>query len=140
MPIPQRRLELETVWECTRCGARVASGRLTSRCPNCENDALDVRYDYDALAQYLPGLLRDRDFDMWRYLEVLPLRDPANIVTMGEGGTPLLQVGNLGLMLGRSRVYIKDERQGPTGSFKDRQASLAISAMKEAGITECVVA
>jgi threonine synthase len=59
---------------------------------------------------------------------------------MGEGGTPLLHATNLGMMLGRSRIYIKDERQGPTGSFKDRQAALAISVMKEQGVTEAVVA
>ena len=101
---------------------------------------LEVRYDTSALRAVLPSLLRERPFNMWRYLELLPLRDPANIVSMGEGGTPLIQAGSLGLMLGRSRIFIKDERQGPTGSFKDRQASLAVSVMKEAGLTECVVA
>ncbi|MBL8056110.1 MAG: pyridoxal-phosphate dependent enzyme, partial [Anaerolineales bacterium] len=60
--------------------------------------------------------------------------------TLGEGNTPLLPVTNLGLMLGRPHIYIKDERQNPTGSFKDRQAALAVSVMKEAGITEAVVA
>jgi threonine synthase len=77
---------------------------------------------------------------MWRYWDLLPVHDPANILTKGEGGTPLLHATNLGMMLGRSHVYVKDERQGPTGSFKDRQASLAISVMKEQGITEAVVA
>jgi len=59
---------------------------------------------------------------------------------MGEGGTPLLKAENLGMMLGHPHLYFKDERQGPTSSFKDRQASLAISVLKEAGITEAVVA
>jgi threonine synthase len=77
---------------------------------------------------------------MWRYRELLPLRNPANIVSMGEGGTPLVQSVNMGTMLGHDQIFVKDERQGPTGSFKDRQASLAISAMKEAGIMEAVVA
>jgi threonine synthase len=77
---------------------------------------------------------------MWRYWDLLPLRDPENILTMGEGGTPLLPAHNLGMMLGRPNIYVKDERQGPTGSFKDRQASLAISFMKERDITEAVVA
>ncbi|MCZ7665862.1 MAG: pyridoxal-phosphate dependent enzyme [Chloroflexi bacterium] len=63
-----------------------------------------------------------------------------SIVSLGEGWTPLLRAHNLGLMLGHPHLYIKDERQGPTGSFKDRQASVAISALKEAGITETVVA
>jgi threonine synthase len=77
---------------------------------------------------------------MWRYRELLHLHDDANKITMGEGGTPLLRAVNLGLMLGCYHVYVKDERQGPTGSFKDRQASLSISRMKELGVTEAVVA
>jgi threonine synthase len=59
---------------------------------------------------------------------------------MGEGGTPLLKAANLGLMLGHRYLYFKDERQGPTSSFKDRQASMAISAMRESAMTEAVVA
>jgi threonine synthase len=77
---------------------------------------------------------------MWRYWELLPLHDSANVLTMCEGGTPLVRAGNLSMMLGRPYIFVKDERQGPTGSFKDRQASLAISVMKERSITEAVVA
>jgi threonine synthase len=137
---PQRATGFDPILECLRCSQPVSFDRPPTHCPHCGHDLLNVRYDYAGLRRELPELLRDRPFNMWRYAELLPVRDPANIISMGEGGTPLLQVGNLGLMLGRTRVYIKDERQGPTGSFKDRQASLAVSAMKEAGITECVVA
>jgi len=77
---------------------------------------------------------------MWRYRELLPLRDDAHRLSLGEGGTPLLRASNLAMMLGCSGLYIKDERQGPTGSFKDRQAALAISVMKELGVTEAVLA
>src|SRR3972149_4772767 len=139
MPL-ERRLQSEPILECLRCGTRLPFARPPAACPDCHHVLLDVRYDYAAIREHLPEWLRERPFNMWRYLEVLPLRDPANIVTMGEGGTPLVPIGNLGMMLGRSRIYVKDERQGPTGSFKDRQASLAVSAMKEAGVTECVVA
>lgn len=59
---------------------------------------------------------------------------------MGEGGTPLIHAANLGMMLGCPNIYIKDERQGPTNSFKDRQAAVGIAALKEAGITEVVLA
>ena len=59
---------------------------------------------------------------------------------MGEGGTPLIRVYNLGLMLGCPNLFIKDERQCPTASFKDRQAAVTIAALKEAGITEMVAA
>jgi threonine synthase len=77
---------------------------------------------------------------MWRFRELLPLRDDANIVSLGEGMTPLIRSDNLGAMLGLKNLYIKDERQGPTASFKDRQASLAISTLREFGIKEAVVA
>lgn len=84
--------------------------------------------------------MRQRPFNMWRYRDLLPLRDDANIVSMGEGGTPLVRLDNLALMMGRPHLFAKDERQGPTGSFKDRQASLAVSVMKENGVGEVVVA
>src|SRR5690606_12684886 len=109
-------------------------------CPACGGPWLDVVYDYESIRSRWPAQLAQRPFNMWRYWELLPLQDPANILTMGEGGTPLLHATNLGMMLGRPHIYIKDERQGPTGSFKDRQAALAISVMKEQGITEAVVA
>jgi threonine synthase len=99
-----------------------------------------VVYDYEAIARQWPEVLRERPFNMWRYRELLPLRDDGHRITMGEGGTPLLRAANLEMMLGCSHIYVKDERQGPTGSFKDRQASLAISVMKEMGVTEAVVA
>lgn len=71
---------------------------------------------------------------------MLPIRDPANIISLGEGGTPLIHAKTLGSMLGLKHLYIKDERQGPTASFKDRQATVAISAMRELDIDEVVVA
>ena len=141
MTIRSSAAKFNPVLECPACGERLPfTGQPPLKCPACAHDMLEVRYDTSALRAALPALLRERPFNMWRYLELLPLRDPANIVSMGEGGTPLIPAGSLGLMLGRSRIFIKDERQGPTGSFKDRQASLAVSVMKEAGLTECVVA
>jgi threonine synthase len=97
-------------------------------------------YDYEALSPTFPMQLSSRPFDLWRYRELLPIRNANPSLTLGEGGTPLLQAVNLGLMLGTPKLYIKDERQGPTGSFKDRQAAVTIAALKEAGITEMVAA
>jgi threonine synthase len=126
--------------ECQRCAWREPYLEPRATCPACGHDWLEARYDYEAVRRAWEAKLTGRPFTMWRYRELLPLRDDANRVTMGEGGTPLYRAHNLGLMLNRSHVYVKDERQGPTGSFKDRQASLAISAMVEQGITEAVVA
>jgi threonine synthase len=129
------------VWlECAACGHRALFVRPVKTCERCGGEWLDARYDYDNVREQWPDALRERPFNMWRYQELLPLRDSAHRVTMGEGGTPLLRATNLGLMLGCPHVYVKDERQGPTGSFKDRQASLSTSVMKEHGVTEAVIA
>ena len=84
--------------------------------------------------------IKQRPEGLWRYVEVLPIYDPRNIVSMGEGGTPLIKSHALASMLGLKNLYIKDERQGPTASFKDRQASVAISALKEMDVNAIVVA
>src|SRR5437870_3233370 len=126
---------------CADCGqvtAALASSAFN--CPNCHSEWLDARYDYAALGPELPARAASRGRGLWRYREMLPLRDQANVVTLGEGGTPLIRAANLSLMLGRPNLFIKDERQGPTGSFKDRQAALAVSVMKENGVTQAVVA
>jgi threonine synthase len=126
--------------ECASCGHRTLFVHPQTACERCGGQWLDARYDYDAIREQWPDALRGRPFNMWRYRELLPLLDDAHKVTQGEGGTPLLHAVNLGLMLGCPYIYVKDERQGPTGSFKDRQASLAISVMKEHGVTEAIVA
>jgi threonine synthase len=85
-------------------------------------------------------MIRERPFDIWRFHELLPILEPHPIISMGEGGTPLLRATNLGTMLGIPNLFIKDERQNPTGSFKDRQAAITVASLKEAGITETVLA
>jgi threonine synthase len=77
---------------------------------------------------------------MWRYRELLPIFEYNPSFSMGEGGTPLFHAANLGMMLGCTNIFIKDERQGPTSSFKDRQAAVGIASLKEAGINEVVLA
>ncbi len=127
--------------KCARCGHRVVYATPIRACERCGHDWLDADYDLDPVAKIWQAELVSRPFNtMWRYWELLPLKKRDNVVSMGEGGTPLLKAANLGLMLGHRHLYFKDERQGPTSSFKDRQASLAISALKEAGVTEAVVA
>ncbi|MEK7276867.1 MAG: pyridoxal-phosphate dependent enzyme [Chloroflexota bacterium] len=125
--------------ECLDCGQR-AAGIAPGKCPNCGSEWQQARYDYPSIAAAVESVWPNRPFNLWRYRDLLPIRDSQNIVSLGEGGSPLIHGYNLSLMLGRPNIYFKDERQGPTGSFKDRQAALAVSAMKESGITEAVVA
>jgi threonine synthase len=110
-------------------------------CPNCGENILEARYDLDRIdAVSWQAALTQRRHTLWRYHEVLPIYNTQNIVTMGEGGTPLIKSQALASMLGLRNLYLKDERQGPTNSFKDRQATVAISAMREIGVDEVVVA
>lgn len=126
--------------ECLDCGNRSAYFPGSPACPNCGSLWREARYDYENLARILPACLLDRPFNLWRYQELLPVRSPNPDLFLGEGGTPLIRANNLGLMLGMPNLFIKDERQGPTASFKDRQAAVTINALKEAGINEFVCA
>lgn len=132
----------QKIWlECAACGHQFSLNCRATQCEACGSEWLDARYDYQTLAPVWSQLLSKRPFNtIWRYRELLPLEHDENIISMSEGGTPLIHCKNLGIMLGRPHIYMKDERQGPTGSFKDRQASLAVSVMKELGVSEAVVA
>lgn len=128
------------VIKCMDCGHTAPYHPVSVVCPRCNSQWREAEYDYESLAQSLPVLWANRPFNLWRYRELLPVRNPISSLTLGEGGTPLIQATNLGMMLGCANLYIKDERQGPTSSFKDRQASVTVAALKEAGITEMVAA
>ncbi len=126
--------------KCNNCDYTETYKVLMGLCPQCNSQWLDPIYNLEDAAAIWQRELPHRDPNIWRYWELLPLLDRDHIVSMGEGWTPLLRTDNLGSMLAHRNIYIKDERQGPTASFKDRQASLAISVLKEADIREIVVA
>ncbi len=107
---------------------------------NCNSQWRAAEYDMAEVSKTFPAQIKERPFDLWRYSELLPIRNPNPTLRLGEGGTPLIQAANLGMMLGLPNLFIKDERQGPTSSFKDRQAAVTIAALKEGGITEMVAA
>jgi len=141
IPDPFENLHRQIDIVCTNCTFKTSYTRPFPQCPQCGEDILEVHYDLATLKQMgWVDVIQKRKPGLWRYRELLPILHSENIVSLGEGGTPLLHMKNLGAMLGLKYLYFKDERQGPTNSFKDRQASVAISAMKEQGITEAVVA
>lgn len=122
--------------QCTRCGATYESERLWRLSPCCEKP-LYARYDLAALApHFAPDVLRDRAPTLWRYAEVLPVRDPRYRLTLGEGMTPLLAAPRLARALGSERVWLKDEGQNPTASFKARGLALAVARAWELGARE----
>ncbi len=126
--------------KCLDCGHNAPYYPTSTTCPKCNSQWREAEYDYELIGKNLPAQLTTRPFDLWRYRELLPVRNPNVSLSLGEGGTPLIRALNLGMMLGCPNIYIKDERQGPTSSFKDRQAAVTIAALKEAGITEMVAA
>lgn len=126
--------------ECLDCGHHSTFEITSPTCPKCQGSWREARYDYESIAKELLPRLKDRPFDLWRYAELLPVQKENPELNLGEGGTPLIRAANLGKMLGLPNILIKDERQGPTSSFKDRQASVTIAALKEAGVDEMVLA
>ena len=125
---------------CLECGHEFPNDLMASHCPQCESPWLDARYDYEATAEKWPTALQERGQTLWRYHELLPLTQPDPEISMGEGFTSLIRLYQYERRFDHEHIYIKDERQGPTSSFKDRQAALTVTAMKQAGIKECVLA
>ena len=125
---------------CVDCGYESVYHPLTNNCLKCNSQWREAVYNLEDASKKMAEELPKRRFDLWRYREVLPISKPMPELRMGEGGTPLIRAVNMGLMLGNPNIFIKDERQGPTSSFKDRQAALTINSLKEAGITEMVAA
>jgi threonine synthase len=126
--------------KCLDCGHNAPYYPTSTTCPKCSSQWREAEYDYELIGKTMLAKLPGRSSDLWRYRELLPVRNPNISLSLGEGSTPLIRAVNLGMMLGCPNIYIKDERQGPTSSFKDRQAAVTIAALKEAGITEMVAA
>ncbi|HXL81379.1 MAG TPA: threonine synthase [Pyrinomonadaceae bacterium] len=125
--------------ECTACHLEHEARRLLNLCRECGKPLL-VRYDLKQAAHTLTKeSLAERRADLWRYREVLPVENDENIVSLGEGWTPLLLAKNLGKLIGIDQLYIKDESQNPTQSFKARGMSAAVSMAKELGATKLAV-
>ena len=126
--------------ECALCGLRHEAGVLQNLCIECGKPLL-VRYDLDAAAKSLTkDSLKTRESNLWRYREVLPVADPDNIVSLGEGWTPLFKVDRLAATLPvKLNLFIKDEGQNPTQSFKARGMTAAISMAKELGVKKLAV-
>jgi threonine synthase len=124
--------------ECSACGHTYDKRQVLGVCqqPGCQQPLLAV---YNTRRRLNRRFLRHRPATMWRYREMLPMEYDKNIVSLGEGFTPLLKTANLAKKTGIITLYIKDESNNPTGSFKARGLSMAISKAKELGIRACVI-
>jgi len=114
---------------CTRCGSRFERDSRRNLCADC-GGPLFARYDSRPLDRDAGS---DRPRTIWRWHEMMPVEDPAHVVSLGEGATPLLRAERLGAAAGFPDLWIKDEGNNPTGSFKARGLSAAVSRAKELG-------
>ncbi|HMC84586.1 MAG TPA: threonine synthase [Chitinophagaceae bacterium] len=122
--------------ECARCKTSYSVTDINTYATCC-NQPLVVKYDHPA-GFYKEDLIF-REKNMWRYFEVMPVLERKNIVTLGEGMTPILPLEKLSALHGFADILMKDESSNPTGSFKARGLSVAVSKAKELGVKKCIV-
>jgi len=121
--------------ECGLCGEHYDADRLWNLCRRC-NRPLLARYDVDSVRGTLtPATIAARPETLWRYREMLPVRDARFVIDLGEGYTPLRHARRLGAAVGFDGLYIKDEGLNPTDSFKARGLAVAVSRAWELGAT-----
>jgi threonine synthase len=123
-----------TAFLCDRCTSEFSLSEPLNTCPHC-GGLLEVQYDVSRMKRDLsPQMYSTRETSVWRWHEFYPLKESANVISLGEGGTPLIPSVYAGPKLGLSNLYFKNDTLMPTGSFKDRGFSLAISFAKELGV------
>src|SRR6476659_2902269 len=124
--------------ECSVCTKQYDAGKIHNLC-TCVGPLL-VRYDLDRVREsWNREWIPNGPSSMWRYAPVLPVSKPAAMTTLGEGMTPLIETRRLGKRIGARDLWVKDEGINPTGSFKARGLSCAISMCVELGLTKVAI-
>src|SRR5207247_2103882 len=136
-PLEGAGVTLPWTLQCANCGATRDAAGLPGVCERCGQPYL-VRYD-SAPGADAKARLRERGWTMWRYREWLPLADGEAAVSLGEGGTPLVALRRLGAKYGLRELALKDEGTNPTGSFKARGLSAAVTRAVRGGAQRLVV-
>ncbi len=125
---------------CLQCGEQYRADEKSFRCRKCDGQ-LQVLYDYQGASETLSREeLEARHPGVWKYFELLPVREKKNVVSLSEGATPLRASSRLNVTLDLKNLHLKDETRNPTGSFKDRPISVAISKVLEFGGNTVVTA
>lgn len=127
---------LVSALKCSNCNRSYPISEIINVSPCC-NQPLLVEYDHQKI--FLKEDLAGRQNNLWRYFEMLPVKDPVNIISLGEGFTPIFPLKKLSDKHGYSSILMKDESNNPTGSFKARGISVAISKAKELGIDKLII-
>jgi threonine synthase len=128
-----------TELQCSECGKLFDPGIIQTFCQDCQAPLL-ARYDLEKASRNLDrDAFRVRPRGMWRWHELLPVQEEENRISLGEGDTPLMSLPRLGAEMGLRHLYVKDESLNPTGSFKARGLSAAVSKAKELGIKKIII-
>ena len=117
---------------CFECGRKLPPSSRSYTCPEC-GGLLEVEFSREELRRNLKRYPLHGSLSVWRYRAFLPVRSSSKIVTMGEGGTPLVRCRRLAQKLGMKHLYIKFEGANPTGSFKDRGMTVGVTKALEFG-------
>ena len=121
------------------CGRVYSSSEVNTFCLDCQAPLLS-NYDLEAVRNHADRAeFHSRPRGMWRWHEILPVLDPHNVITLGEGDSALMHLPNLGKELGLSNLFVKEESNNPTGTFKARGLSSAVSKAKELGIQKVII-
>ena len=133
------KISYVTDLSCSGCGRRYSVQEIHTYCPDCQSPLL-VNYDLAEAHRHVDrSEIHSRLKGMWRWHELLPVLDPQNMVSLGEGDTALLRLPHLEKTLGLENLFVKDESSNPTGSFKARGLSAAISKARELGIKKVII-
>jgi threonine synthase len=126
--------------ECINCGSKYAVDEIVYFCKKC-GDLLEIKYDYSELARALKkSEWKKAPLSVWRYKDLMPINDFSRIVSLNEGGTGLHPCPRLGKQLGIRRLYVKNEGENPTGSFKDRGMTVGVTKAMELGVKSVICA
>src|SRR3990170_1713924 len=126
--------------ECINCGTRYPTDEVIYFCRKC-GDILEIKLDYDLTRDVLKKSgWRKTPLSVWRYRDLLPINDASKVVSLNEGGTGLHKCNRLGKTLGLNHLYVKNEGENPTGSFKDRGMPVGVTKAVELGMKSVICA
>jgi len=138
--ITSSKPSLITELECTNCGKKYQENKINTLCDSC-GKVLYARYDLEQAKETLTkdAIQKRKVYNIWRWHEIMPVKEEKHRITLGEGWTPLVRVDNFGKKNDLSNVFIKDEGQNPTGTFKSRGLCAAVAKALELGKKEFVL-
>ncbi len=130
-------ITISYVLHCNACNFAYPVNHINTFCTECGQSPIEVRLDLD---KTIPkDIINHNERSMWRYAKLLPIINSENMISLGEGWTPILAMSRLADELGIASLLLKDESFNPTGSFKARGLSMAVSKAKELGVRSMIV-